>query len=105
MSYNKQMFHRIAEELERIGYEVADETHEKMDEADMATALNALGMLMLDCNDEIAIAAISIAACSMGGMYEAFQELPDIKEQMLELLLKDAGYEYMESEKHEIWVR
>ena len=105
MSYNKNMFHRIAEELDRIGYEVADETHEKIDEYDLSIALDALGRIVIPHDDDLALTAISIASCRFGGMYEIFQELPDIKEHMLELLLKDAGYEYMESEKHEIWVR
>lgn len=97
MGYNKAMFHRMAEELDRIAYDVEDNKGEHVDEDDMFTTVNALGILALSYDDDLASLGLCLAACRFGGMYEVFQELPDVKERLLEVLLEEQGYERFES--------
>lgn len=108
MSYNSQMFARMADELERIGDEVIDSAAPMdMDSDDMFRALDALNKLVCsDENyDELSALAMAIATCGYGGMYEAFQELPEAKEVMLEKLLKDAGYDFVSDVGYTMWVK
>lgn len=108
MSYNSQIFGRMADELERIGDEVYYR-NVPMDiiEEDMFKALDALNKLVCsDENyDELSALAMAIAACCYGGMYEAYQELPEAKEVMLEKLLKDAGYDFVSDVGYTMWVK
>ena len=97
MGYNKEMFRRIAEELERIAYDVVDNNGEHVDEDDVFTAVNALGILALSYDDDLASLGLDLAACRLGGMYEVFQVLPDVKERLLEVLLEEQGYERFSS--------
>ena len=48
--------------------------------------------------DAMACCAIALVACRFGGMGEIFDELPDIEDEMLELLLTKRGFTKYESE-------
>lgn len=91
MGYNKALFHRIAEELDRLGSEAINKDNtEEMDYYDIFLALDGLGKLIVtSSNDELASASVNLATCCFGGMYEVLEELPDAKKCLLELLLKD----------------
>ena len=94
MTYESAMFHRMAEEMERIAYTVVDETHEHIDEDDVFTVLNACSLVICASDyhlDDVTQTALCIAACHFGGMEEVFDELPDAIDYMLDLLMKRAG--------------
>ena len=91
MSYESAMFHRMAEEMERIAYTVVDETHEHMDEDDVFTVLNACSLVICAGDyhlDEVAEAALCVAAYHFGGMGEVLDELPDATDYLLDLLMR-----------------
>lgn len=95
MSRDTKMFSLMAEEIDRIA-----DRGEKMDENDMFVALSAMNKLVVDgyFRDELACCAIALAACRFGGMEEVLDELPDIEDEMLDLLLKKRGFKRYESD-------
>ena len=105
MSYNKNMFHRIGEELQRIAEEVDVPNGEHMDDDDMFTVLQALGRIVLQCDDRLVATAMDLVVCSFGDMPEVFECLPEVKSELLELLLEDDGYEQLTSDYHVSWLK
>lgn len=96
MSRDTKMFSLMAEEMANIA-----ERGEKMDENDMFVALDALNRMVVDGygDDELAVYAISLAACRFGGMEEVLEEQPDIEDELLELLFKKRGFTKYESDE------
>ena len=105
MSYNKQMFHLMAEELERIAQEV-DENHEQLDKSDLFTATSALNLIAAVQNcDSLACDALEVAACCLGTFYEQECELPEVLDQLIEMVMDMQGYEQLYNENYTAWVR
>lgn len=91
MGYKRSMVHQIAEEMQRLAY---SNDHEEMDEEDVFDILDAI--FCMDSSvvkDELSLLAIGIYQCQRGGMYEAFQELPDILDEMERAIAKHRGYD------------
>jgi len=91
MGYKRSMFHRMAEEMSRLAY---SDDPERIDEDDVYTILDAI--FCMDSNaagDELSSLATDIYQCQHGGMYEAFQELPDILDLMERAIAKHRGYD------------
>ena len=98
MSYDKAMFHRMADEMRRIASE-----GDMPDEDDVFTALNALGLIVANEESQgLASACLGIATCEHGGMYEVFQELPDCIDSLFEELAKGGRVERYESEDGDV---
>ena len=101
MSYNKAMFHRMAMEMERI----ADEGKDKLDENDLFVVANALARLMVDADcDEIATTSVELAACRLDGMYEVFQEQPEIMSNLIDLLMDYGHYHAFDNDVCDGWI-
>lgn len=108
MSYNKFMFHRLAEEAERIAYDITDDSGEGVAEIDVATMLNAIGLLMFQCGygNELENAAVEFAAASMSGdMDTVFNELPEVLNNLENVLLDKRGYTKLENDDVTIWYK
>lgn len=91
MGYKRNMIHRMAEELSRIAY---SDDPEQMDEEDVFTILDAIFYMNPDAaGDELSSLAAGIFQCQHGGMYEVFQELPDILDLMEQAIAKHRGYD------------
>ena len=103
MSYEKHMFHRIADEAWRIAnYEDTSD----LDDDDLFKMADAVVLIIVDRgNDKLAISSGCVFAASLGGMYEVFQELPEAKEKLLDYLLESDGYEFMASENFFAYVK
>lgn len=103
MSYTKAMFHRIAEETQRIA---ENEDTSLIDKDDLFVMADALAHILTD-NDfkSLESQAASFVACRLGGMYEVFQELPEIKRGLIEALMEGDGYSYMDNEWLSMWVK
>ena len=103
MSYTKAMFHRIAEEAQRIA---ENEDTSLIDKDDLFVMADALARILADNNfKSLESQAASLVACKLGGMYEVFQELPDIQRDLIEALMEDEGYSYMANEWLSMWVK
>ena len=103
MSYAKSMFHRIANEAQRIA---ENEDTSLIDEDDLFVIADALAHILSDREfKSLESQAAAFVACKLGGMYEVFQELPDIQRDLIEALMEDEGYSYMDNEWLTMWVR
>lgn len=103
MSYDTKMFRLIADEAKRIA-ENGDCA--EIDEEDLYTMASALGeILSVRSYKSVESCAADFVACSLGGMYEVFQFLPEIKRDLIEALMKDEGYSYMDNEWLTMWVK
>ena len=106
MSYNAQMFKLMANELGRIAEDGGDTSG--ITDEDLFTAITAIENLAcsLDLNAYgLAIDALALAACEFGGMYEAFNDKPEIAENLVESLMKYQGFEMVSDTKYTMWVR
>ncbi len=101
MSYNKAMFHRIAEEVDRIAYDVADESGEHVSVDDICLMLNAIGILMVyepSAWDELDNALMgALSAKNNPDMGTVFDYTNDAIDELLTLLLKRKGFTYHET--------
>lgn len=103
MSYTKAMFHRIAEEAQRIA---ENEDTSLIDEDDLFVIADALARILTDNNfKSLESQAAAFVACKLGGMYEVFHFLPEIKRDLIEALMEDEGYSYMDNEWLTMWVK
>jgi hypothetical protein len=103
MSYEKHLFHRIAEEALRIA---EHEDTSEIDTDDIFDMTAAVARILADRNgNRLTVLAACIAASSLGDMYELFNELPDEKQEMLDYLIAEEGYEFMESDSFSAYVR
>lgn len=103
MSYTKAMFHRIAEEAQRIA---ENEDTSLIDEDDLLVIADALAHILSDREfKSLESQAAAFVACELGGMAEVFQELPDVKDHLIEALMENEGYSYMNNEWLTMWVK
>ena len=103
MSYEKHMFHRIADEAWRIAnYEDTSD----LDDDDLFNMADAVVRIVADRGtDRLAISSGCVFAASLGGMYEVFQELPEAKEHLLEMLLDEQGFRLIGDDLYDVWIR
>jgi len=103
MSYTKAMFHRIAEEAQRIA---ENEDTSLIDDDDLFVMSDAIAHILSDREfKSLESQAASFVACKLGGMYEVFQFLPEIKRDLINALMEDEGYSYMNNEWLTMWVK
>lgn len=103
MSYDKSMFHRIAEEAHRIAEGGNDDDVTTEDLARMADAI----ALILANRDYMSAEsdAASYVACALSGMYEVCCELPDVRRELIDQLMRDEGFDKLENMTMTIWAK
>lgn len=103
MSYEKNLFHRLADEAWRIA---SYEDTSDLDDGDLFTMADAMARIVADRNrNALAVLAGCVFAASLGGMGEVFEELPQAKRDLFEYLMGEEGYEFMESDSFSAYVR
>ena len=103
MSYNSTMFHKIAEELERMASEVEKG---EIDSKDVFAVLNAIGMIVANCyDDDLASSALTVATCRFGDMYELYCELPDALIFLMGELMETLDYTSISGEGYTGWIK
>ena len=101
MSYDKHLFHRMAEELQRIA-----EDESEVDRVDFSVAVDAVAHIAANLNCEpFTSLPLEVAACNEGGMGEVFNELPDVKDALVELVMSDRNYTRICDEQFDICIR
>ena len=97
------MFGRFSEGIRRIAEE---EDVRELFEDDIHTLANALGLILTRLDyDKATIHAAEYVSCETGGMAEVFQELPDVKDHLINTLMENEGYSYMDNEWLTMWVK
>lgn len=102
MNYdNKYMFRKLAEEVDRIAYDVADESGDHVDVDDICLMLNGIGILMVyepNAWDELDNALMgALSAKNNPDMGTVFDYTNDALDELLTLLLKRKGFTYHET--------
>jgi len=100
--HDKNLFHRMAEEMYRMAEGASD-----VDNNDIDLAIESVAWLAANNDyDPIICYALSMAACMVSGdMGVVFNELPDAKAQLVEALMTEAGYEYILGDDHALFVK
>jgi len=94
MGYKRAFVHRMAEELERLAS--SGEQDEIADE-DVQGIILSLFEMHRPLDDELADLAVSLYECRIGGMYEAFEELPDVLDSLEEAIASHRGYDTLDA--------
>ena len=100
MSYDKNLFHRMAEEMYRMA-----EAEVELDRNDVDLAIQAVNHMAATMGyDSITCGSLGVAACGTD-MTSAILELPDAKAELVYLLMDDGGYEYIPGDDHVLFVK
>lgn len=94
MTYESAMFHRMAEEMQRIACKLEENGEHISDDDIFDVLMSCIQVLNTGEHhlDEVTEAALSIVTLNLGGMGEVLDELPDALDYMLELLMKRDGF-------------
>lgn len=101
MSYDKNLFHRMVEELDRMAEEEVELNSDDLSIAIMAIAHMAATM---DA-DHLTASALEVAACNEGDMTDVFEYLPDVLNEHVELIMNKQGFKWTSGDEYEVWVR
>lgn len=102
MSYDKSMFHLLAEEAHRI----AEGGNDDVTTEDLARMADAIALILANRNYMSTESdAASYVACALSGMYEACCELPEVRHELAEQLMRDEGFDKLENTTMTIWAK
>ena len=94
MGFKRAFVHRFAEKMQELAF---DGVEDKLDDSDVNDILNALFEISKPLDDDLAELAVEIYCCRMGGMYEAFQELPEVLDAMEEAIARYRGFDTLDA--------
>lgn len=100
--YDKNLFHRMAEEMYRMAEGGSD-----VDKKDIDLAIESVAWMAANSEYRGIISyALSVAACiASDDMGVMFNELPDAKAELVGALMDEAGYEYIVGDDHVLFVK
>lgn len=90
MGYKRALVHRMAEKMQELAF---DDDTEDIDTNDVYDIISALFAMSKPIDDNLAACAVDIYYCRMGGMYEAFQELPEVLDLMEDEIARYRGFD------------